>query len=211
MELWWRVNNVQAQQTRSQVPRFNNRRDLYVDTPAELSISFSISLFNLLFCILLMCFYFIFYGEDCDEDNELPLLMTVRTLAGRIEPNTIATTEFRSSPFSILLWFLFFRSCFDLNYLFTWMMTKIIIYISTLGLNESMILIDVIHSSESYFWSNLWICWFASLYTVCVYVKWWNLKWILRTPSYTAQFQTAQWMRKNISAPDANQLFSFNI
>uniref|UniRef100_J3LFC3 Hydrophobic seed protein domain-containing protein n=1 Tax=Oryza brachyantha TaxID=4533 RepID=J3LFC3_ORYBR len=55
-------------------------------------------------CFLLPLYGFIVYfsldlccsctgGVCCDEDNKLPLLKTLRTLAGRIEPINLATTE----------------------------------------------------------------------------------------------------------------------
>ena len=68
--------------------------DLYADYPAEpshlISLSFS-DFFCLFFFALIFSsrdFFFVSSvgGGCCDEDNKLPLLKALRTLAGRIEP-----------------------------------------------------------------------------------------------------------------------------
>lgn len=119
---------------------------------------------------------------------------------------TIATTEHRSSPFQY-----YYYSYFKI---FFWL--ELSLYMDDEEVNELYFntwseRIKDSNWCHSFFWIqfsfslSIFVCWFVFLFIACVNVMWWYLKWILRTPSYTVQFQSAQWMRKNISAPDANQ------
>jgi hypothetical protein len=70
--------------------------DLYADYPAEPShsIEFTVFVFLLLFGSVFLDLKLLCVGGGCyDEDNKLPLLKALRTLAGRIEPINTATTE----------------------------------------------------------------------------------------------------------------------
>jgi len=115
----WRLGNIQAQQTKSQVslctwdwsvcrlPRWTEPSDF----------SFVLGFFLPVFFALIFSsrdFFFVSSvgGGCCDEDNKLPLLKALRTLAGRIEPINQLPPLSNCRPLHFFFSFAIPRFCF---------------------------------------------------------------------------------------------------